>query len=83
MRRSQGEEITIVKVRGMNSVILVGGLKKKILYMKQKIKTGHKDNPSTIHEVYLNCRALSRSRSGREEIKASLRDLSLSEQIFF
>ena len=48
----------MVKVRGMNGVILVGGLKKKTLYMKQKIKTGHEDKPSTVHGVYLNCREL-------------------------
>lgn len=33
----------------MNSLILVGGLKKKEMYLKQKIKIGHKNNPSTIH----------------------------------
>lgn len=42
----------------MNSIILVGVLKKKTLYMKQKIKTGHEDNPRTVHRVYLNCREL-------------------------
>lgn len=40
MRRSQAE-ITIVKERRIYSVL--GGLKKKIWYIKQKIKTGHEE----------------------------------------
>lgn len=42
----------------MNSVIPFGGLKKKTLHMKQNIKMGHKDNPSPVHGVFLDCREL-------------------------
>jgi len=51
----------------MNSVILVGGLKKQTLYMKQKIKTGHEDNPSTVHRNYFNCRELCPDLSQEEK----------------
>lgn len=53
----------------MYNVILVGGLKKKTLYMKQKIKTGGEDNPSTVHGIYLNCRELLCANLGQGEKK--------------